>query len=130
MDLSKLHVDTQSIDITVPGSGKKTGLTIEIRSPESDEVKAVQRKWQNKALRAGRNTIDADDVEKQSLDLIVAAVASWKWSGDAKWGGEKPDCTPENVRKVVSSPAGAFIRNQIDQAFGDEAGFFTDSVKT
>lgn len=128
MDLSKLHKDTQTVEITVPGTGKKTGLVIEIRSPEADEIKAIQRKWQNKALRSGRNVIGAEDIERQAIDTLVAAVDSWQW-GSATWGGEKPNCTPENVRKVISDPAGSFIRDQIDRAFGDEAGFFTDSGK-
>lgn len=130
MDLSKLASDTQWIDIFVPGTGDKTGLRIEIHSRESDEIKRVQRGWQTKALRGGRNSLTAQQIEQQAIDILVAAVANWDWGDKANWDGKKLEYNPENVSKVFNDPRGAFIRDQVDEAFGNDAGFFGQSEKS
>jgi hypothetical protein len=130
MDIASLYSDTTTIEIKHPQTSKPIGITVEIRSPESDEVKAVQRAWQNKALKSRGQGIGVDDVDNQVVDTMIAVVASWEWDKELKWGDKTPDNSDAFKREVLSSKAGSFILRQIDAAHGDEARFFENSVKT
>lgn len=124
MDISKLASDTTTIEIKHPGTGAPIGITVEVRSPECDEIKVINRAWQNRALKSRGKEIDATEIEKQALDVMVASIASWEWADGLEWEGEKPDNSDAFKRKVLSSKSGAFILRQVDKAMGDEARFF------
>ncbi len=128
MDLATLTTDLATIDILMPGKNEPTGLKITLRSKDSDEIKAVNRRWQQKALKGGRNRMTVEDIEANTLEILCAAVASWEWTGKAMWDGRKPECTPENVKKVLEHKGAWFIRDQIDQALADERLFSTASL--
>ncbi|QFI65793.1 hypothetical protein [Sinorhizobium alkalisoli] len=125
MDLLSLSPNTITVDLTHPATGAPLGVSVELRSLESDEVKAVERQLKNKALKGGRNTVTAEKIDDNTIALLAAAIVSWTFSGDANLGGDKkPACTDANKRKLLAVPA---LAKQIDVALGDEAAFFAAS---
>lgn len=122
MDLSTLAPSTVPLEIRNPATGKPTGLVLNLLSADSDPVKKVKRQLLNKALARRNRKANADEIEESNLDLLVAAVESWEWKGDAAWkGGKKPDFKADVVREVVATP---WIRSQIEEAKEDETAFF------
>jgi hypothetical protein len=63
-------------------------------------------------------------MEEDGNDLMVCAVLGW--SG-FEVNGKELECTPENVRAVITNKDLFFIRRQIDEAADDQAGFLTAS---
>lgn len=125
MDLLSLQPSTITLDLKHPATGADLGVSVELRSLESDEVKAVERQLKNKALKGGRNNVTAEKIDDNTNALLAAAIVSWAFSGDANLGGDKkPVCNEANKRKLLAIPA---IAKQIDTALGDEAAFFASS---
>lgn len=138
MDILAIQPSTISVDIKHPATGAPIGLTIECVSLEDDRVKQVERAIKNRALRGGRNTVTAEKIEDNTVEILSAAVVGWKWEKPvlspakgkkAAVYGEQPDLEGDpnpgfnkiNVGKVL---AASWIAKQIDQALGDEAAFF------
>lgn len=123
MDLLTLSPSTISVDLKHPATGAPLGVSVELRSLESDEVKAVERQLKNKALRSGRNAVTAEKIDDNTIALLSAAIVSWKFTGEAQLGGDKnPACNEENKRKLLSVQP---LAKQIDAALGDESAFFS-----
>lgn len=120
-DLSTIQPVARKIAITHPASGDETGLVLHLQSMSSPEVKAVQRRTMEQALKQGRRKVDLEKAEQNRIELLATAVIGWDWNGDASWGGEKLTFTKANVRKVLGA---SWLRDQIDAELGDEAAFF------
>lgn len=137
MDLSKFDGFAKGFDegieveIRHPVTGEKLGLSVRVASYQSERVKKVQRKLANVAMREQRRNpkkaATVDEVEEKAHDIMVAAIISW--SGFER-DGKPLDCTPENVRAVLSNPDLWFIAEQIDKAAEDQQGFLTASQTT
>lgn len=103
------------------------GITVELRSLESPSVKAVSNRHREETLRGGRLKISANKLDKNSEELLVAAIVSWTFETDED--GEQatlnddpnPPCNDKNKLALVRSVFG----KQIDTALDDEKGFFT-----
>jgi len=139
MDILAIQPTTITVDIKHPATGASIGLQIECVSLEDDRVKAVERAIKNRALRSGRNTVTAEKIEDNTVELLTAAVVGWKWEkpllSPAKGKkeavyGEQPDLDGDpnpplskiNVGKLL---AVGWVAKQVDTALGDEAGFFS-----
>lgn len=121
MDISSITPTTREVVITSPANAEPIGLTIRLRPMTSPEVLRVKRDHTNSVLKnRGKHT--AEKIEANTLDTLVAATDGWSWIGDANFRGEKPEATPENIRRVYKDVP--WIRDQIDAALGDEAAFF------
>lgn len=147
MDLLSLQPNTISVHLKHPATGALLGVSVELRSLESDEVKAVERTIKNKALKSGRNSVTAEKIDDNTVVLLAAAIVSWSWAKpilvaekkdtDGKpipavygeepslGGDSKPACNDANKRKLLAVPA---LAKQIDEALGDEAAFFSPSA--
>ena len=128
MDFAALFKDTTTVEIKLP-DGSPSGIVAEVRSPTSDEVKAVDRAWQNKALRSKGDAPSMEELERHGVDRVIAAIASWTWPKDATFDGQSADKTDAFKKKVLSHKGGDFILKQIVRAMGDEAGFFVGLAK-
>ncbi|WP_379069369.1 hypothetical protein ACHMW4_03930 [Mesorhizobium sp. UC22_110] len=138
MDILSLQPGNISVEIKHPATGAPIGLTIECVSLEDDRVKAVERQIKNRALRGGRNTVTAEKIEDNTVEILAAAIVGWKWERpllapavgkkEAVYGeqpnldgDENPQLTKINVSKLL---AVSWIAKQVDTALGDEAAFF------
>lgn len=122
MDISTIVETNRTVDILHPATHEPTGIKIEVAPMTSPAVKAVERKWANENYRTRFKTLTAEKAEAQRLDVLVAATAGWSWGGNTNFEGEKPDFTPENVRRVYR--ALPWLRRQVDDALGEDSEFF------
>jgi hypothetical protein len=127
MDLTSLKMLTSTIvEIVHPDTLEPLGITITLASPDSAKVKAMRDERVNRRLQAmakGRSKTvpTVDELESEALAMLVAATL--EWSG-IEIGSAELDCTPENVRNIYADPAFAWLRKQVDEAFGDQVRFF------
>ena len=126
MDILSIKPNTISLDLKHPGTGAPLGVTLELVSMDSDEVKAVTRQIANANLRAKQAVQTAEKAEGHVVAILSAAIVGWTWSAAATLDGEaKPALNAENKRKLLSVPS---ISKQVDQALGNEADFFATSA--
>lgn len=109
---------------------KYIGVTVNLKSLDSPEIKALQRKHREEVLRSGKGLkLSAAKLDKQSEETLVAAIASWTFEkGDDGEqanlaGDENPACDEKNKLLLIRSIFG----KQIDSALEDETQFFTKS---
>lgn len=109
---------------------KYVGVTVNLKSLDSPEIKAIQRKHREEMLRSGKGLrLSAAKLDKQSEETLVAAIASWTFEeGDdgeqANLAGDtNPACNEKNKLLLIRSVFG----KQIDDALADETQFFTAS---
>lgn len=126
MDILAIQPSTISVDIKHPATGAPIGLKVECVSLEDDRVKAVERTIKNRALRGGRNTVTAEKIEDNTVELLSAAIVGWEWADGLTLGDLKnPPLSKITVGKLL---AVGWIAKQIDMALGDEAAFFSSSA--
>ena len=130
-DIADVVSNNAKVEIKHPGTGMPIGLTITLLPEDSDAMRALQRKWQNDALKTRGRNLDADKLEARTLERLVAATASWEWGVDENGesctiGGDQPECTPINVRKLYKDHA--WLRGQVAEVLSDEAEFFRQPV--
>ncbi|MER8806026.1 hypothetical protein [Mesorhizobium australicum] len=127
MDILAIQPSTINVDIKHPATGAPIGLQVECVSLEDDRVKVVERQIKNRALKGGRNTVTAEKIEDNTIEILAAAVVGWEWVADLTLGELKnPPLNKANAAKLLSL---GWIAKQIDTALGDEAAFFTTSAK-
>lgn len=122
MDISTLVESSRTIDITHPATHDPTGIQVEILPMTSERVQAVKRRHENEVYRTRFRGFTAEKSEAQKLEILVAAINGWTWGGNTSFEGAKPECTPENVRRVFRKLP--WFRSQVDAALGEEAEFF------
>lgn len=126
MDLISLKPNTITLDLKHPGTGAPLGVTLELASMDSDEVKTVTRQIANANLRSRQATQTMEKAEGSVTAILAAAIVGWTWTAPATLDGDaKPALTAENKKKLLSIPA---IAKQVDAALGDEASFFATSA--
>ena len=123
MDISSIKAATTQVEIRHPGTQELIGLNVWLKPMSDSAVKAVQRRFTNEALRQRNMKLTAEKADANRTDILLAAIDRWEWTNDASFEGEQLDCTPENVRKVLKVD---WVRDQIDEALGDDASFFKD----
>lgn len=123
MDILSIQPNTITVEIKHPATGASIGLELECVSLEDDRVKAVERAIKNRALRGGRNTVTAEKIEDNTVEILSAAIVSWKWADGLTLGDLKnPPLNKANAAKLLQV---GWIARQVDQALGDEAAFFS-----
>lgn len=131
LDLSSLQVDSSKIIdvvITDPRTGNPlmdaegNEAIIHVVGQDSDAYKRVQRGQQNKRLnqmsRSRSVKLNADDLEAEALELLVACVKSWE---NISLKGTVLECVPDNVRTLFK--AIPIVKEQVDFAISDRVGF-------
>lgn len=122
MDLSTVKATKRTVDILHPSTQEPTGLKITIL-PESDKkVKAAQRRNLDEQLGSRKSKMTASQIEENTSNVLVAAVDSWEWTGDASFKGGKPDCTPDNIRELFKEVT--WIKDQVREEFDNAEAFF------
>ena len=121
MDLNILSDITRTIDIKHPGTKEPIGLRVELVSQENPVYKAARRVILNERMKMEPDAVTPEFLENQTVSLLASAFKSWEWLGDACFNGEKLECTPANIKKLLGV---GWIKNQIDLELGKVADFF------
>lgn len=117
-DLSKLQDDGIDVPILHPASGDALGITIRVAGPDSTRQRQARQAIMNKRLQRRNQRMRATDIEDENIAVLARSILSW--SG-VKVSGAELDCNVENAENVLRRFP--FIREQIEQAAGDRAGF-------
>lgn len=127
-DVGKVK-DTTTVTIYHPATSKpllnadKTAMTVVLHGPYSARYKGVLREQQQRRLadspRAGRMTLDADEIESMSSDLLLQCIESW----DITLEGDKklPAYTQDAGMKILAEFP--WLRDQLQAAMGNVADF-------
>lgn len=105
-------------------------IYVTVCGADSDTCKKIQRKQLNRRLersqrsRNNKNSMTAEELETESLEVLVACTKSWR-TGDRPEiemaAGEWLPCTPDNVRRVYDELP--WMKEQLDQEIGDRSNF-------
>ena len=122
MDLSSIiALDTAPVAIKHPKTGRATGIVIYLASKDSQTFRDAMREVQSRAMKR-EEEFTPEEAEREVIALLSACVTGWE---EVQEGGTPLECTPENVKRVLS--AYPWIRRQVDAAWGDETRFFAVS---
>lgn len=102
MDLGKIQSTDRSVTLMHPLTGEPTGLVFHLRSPDSFEVKRVQREWQDRMLSPKRRgkKISAVEMEAFQDNRIVAQVSNWEFTDEGtNFDGDQPEYSEDTLRK-------------------------------
>ena len=128
MDLSQLVVPDQPyrLELIHPVNKEPLGVFFDIRSAESDEVKAVVRQSLNERMSKRARTMTAQDVEDELIERAAASIMRWDW-GDHELDGEKPKHSHAKACEVLRKYG--WIFDQVSAAAEDRANFTRKSSK-
>jgi hypothetical protein len=130
LDLFQYNTDlaNEGVDVTIkhPITREDTDLTIKVLGSDS----RVYRKHYGRLLKtfAGKSLIDevaGEEFEQSNLDLVISSVVGWT---NCDWKGEALECTPENVRMVLTECP--FIKSQIEMFQAERRNFYKASSET
>ena len=96
---------------------------VKVHSSDSRIARRHQQAVANRRLQVrGRSKITAQEVETDTIELLVALTAEW---GTIKDGAEAPDpeFSKDLVRRIYSDPENVELRNQVDEFAADRANF-------
>lgn len=98
-------------------------MRIELVGKDSKEFRKAQRAITSRRLksRSKANRIDADALEHEAVDMLVACTKGWEGFADE---GELLEFNPANVRKVYTKYA--WIKEQVDEFVDDRGNFMQD----
>lgn len=122
MDIFDIAPQSRTIEILHPATSEPTGLKVSLLPMSDDKIESVRRKQLNRRLNSRNTKVTAEQLEAESMELLIASITGWEWSGTASFQGEKPEFTPDNVRRVMK--AAKWVRDQIDREAGYAEAFF------
>lgn len=127
-DIGKVK-ETTDVEIVHPATGEVltndedgSPMTITVHGPYSSTYKAINHAQQNKRLAkaqrmGGKMNLTAEELEANSMDLLVKCTVGWNITLDKK----KEKFSQDAARKVYTELP--WIREQVDAAFGDTRSF-------
>jgi hypothetical protein len=121
--------DTTTITLYHPATGKDlanadgTPMTITLHGPYSTRYKTIMREQQQRRLTdaprgARAPTMDADEIETMSRELVVRCVETWSLTLE---GDKKLAFSPDAVNEVFTEFP--WVRDQVNAAIGNVADF-------
>lgn len=124
MEICELKPVERALEIKHPSTDEDLGIKVTLISLNDPRMSAIKRRIRIQRLEQERRgkAVNLDDVEKNELDLLTAAMTGWDWSGNITFHGEKPEFNAENIKAVFKELP--WFKDQIAEAVGDEKGFF------
>lgn len=125
MDILSRVKSDQLFDLELldPVDESKLGIVVQLRSVQSDEVKAVARKHadanmlRNQKGKALKSTV----LEDQAEERVAVMIADWEWSPNHKLGAsDNPECNKKNRAILVKNDN---FFDQINEAASNVANF-------
>lgn len=128
-DLAKRKTSERIIQIKDPATGVEIGVSVTLMSLDDERMKTLRRQIQdrkNKQEMKGK-PLTAEEIEENGYKIAFGAMTAWNWAKDPDgeentFNGKKPEFTYA-VARLVFMELPWFLQ-QINEAFGDEKGFF------
>lgn len=140
-DLADVKPVERTIEIKHPGSGADLGVKVTLCSVDDERLKKIRRQITDKRLKLERSgkSFDADDLERNRLEIRLASMVAWEWynptgvKGDdgydeeamPSWKDDLPVFNRKNVSEVLSELS--WFADQVDEALGETDAFFKNS---
>ena len=125
MDLNTIKTIDRDVNLAHPKTGEELGLVFHLRAPDSDEVKDVDRAWQNKRLlpKNRKKAITSEELERVTDNRIKAAVKGWTWEDkELTINGEQPKYSSKALRAMMTEHS--WIREFLAEECEDVTSFF------
>ena len=125
MDLNTIKTIDREVNLLHPKTGEELGLVFHLKAPDSDEVKTVDRNWQNKRLlpKNRKKAITSEELERVTDARIKAAVQGWTWEDEELFiDGEQPEFSPAALSKMMKEHP--WIREFLSDECEDITAFF------
>lgn len=131
MDLSK-RVDYEflyTLKLLDPVNDEPTGVTMNIRSANSEAAKEVLRKHTNANLerRIKGKLPKSEQIEREELEKAASYIASWDWGGNT-YNGSVPELSMKTAMKILEEQGWIFA--QVTEAASKTANFSPASPTT
>lgn len=124
MDLSKIINNEQlyTMELLHPLTEEPMGVTFKIRSSDSAEAKAVQRRHIDEIYERNRSgkPLKAKDSIQRDIEKAASFVAGWDW-GQKKYEGSVPEYSQEKVIDVLTKEGWIYL--QVMEAANKLANF-------
>lgn len=119
---------SKSAEVDLYYAGRRIGLTLILRSPESKEVKAARKKYNMKTEDKKKLTTSARDAAFR--EFLAGFVEDWLWDDEAPGiGGEKPEFSEKSMIGFLSNDRiGGSIGEQILEQYADVENFLDISA--
>ena len=132
MDLNELKLkDTAVVEILHPVTGEPLGIRITIHSSDSDVARNMIRAQATTRLHhlrsKKRSILTQEEVEAEGTEYLVKCTVGWE---GVEENGTPLSATPENLRRVYSTPAYRWLRQQVDEAIAERGLFFDIKPKS
>lgn len=128
--------ETKDNEVEIFFNGSPVGLHISLRSPFSDEVKAVEKSIQRRQVaelkkNRGQLNIDIDRVKLVEREKLISHVSGWRWDKEALGiGGAKPEYSEKSINAFLDHPVfGPSLTAQLNEELANEANFLQASRK-
>lgn len=127
IDLGQFETGTEGewLEILHPVTGQpiddeEGALRVELVGKDSKQYRKAQRVITERRLksRSKANRFDADALEQEAIDILVACTLGWEGFAD---DGETLECNPSNVRKVYTKYP--WLKEQVDEFVDDRGNF-------
>jgi hypothetical protein len=112
-----------TVSIPSPVDGTDTGFTIRILGKDSDVYRKVEASQRERAVRSANITgsfkVTPEQIEQNSLDLLVACTVGWEGLEDES--GNKIPFTPEAAYDLYQQSP--YVREIVDKSITDRSLF-------
>jgi hypothetical protein len=98
--------------------GAEQSVRVRVAGTYSKRFRRAKKTQTDRQLRQRKVTLNADQLEENSIELVSACVMEWEGFFNA---GAPLSCSPDNVALVLKRAP--WIRDQIEQAMDDHASF-------
>ena len=111
------------IEIKHPGSGRGTGLFLDLVSVSDPRVLAADRKYLDsvRSESDGTGTPARHDDQVRARVKARAAIVGCEFTGDANWGGEKPEFSEKLAGELIENVK---VYEQVIIHLASDANFF------
>ena len=101
-----------------PVTGEPLDVKIKLAGVDSDYYKKELRKQQNRKFKKGFRKMSAEELEADTIELLVACTLDWE---GVELEGQALECNAENARKIYKRFP--WIKEQVDNFINDRANF-------
>jgi hypothetical protein len=117
--LAQAQDDGVDVKILHPKTGEELGITVKVAGPDSDRQRKARNAINNERIRMSRNKrLTVSELEADALKITAASIISWDGVIE---NGSAVVLNNENANAILTKYP--FIREQLDSAVGDRAGF-------